>query len=554
MQLPKHLSETLSSILEQIEKGQIKIPQFQRNFVWTIQKSADLIDSIVKGYPIGTFIFWKTKEQLRSIRNLGGADLPETPDGESVYFVLDGQQRLASLYCCLKGLLVRRDKKEDNFAKIYIDLDADDDQPIVITDVSNKEEKTYIALVDLMRGGLKLLALFPEEYHEKIDTYKVRINSYPYPIVQLVDAPIAVATDVFTRLNVGGKPLTVFEIMVAKTFDAKRNFDLSKKYDKLMTKLELINYETISDSAILQTISLILKGTCERSVILDLDKNEFINVWKDVVCAIKTAADYFCSSYRIPVSKLLPYDALMVLFAYFFYKHKNKPTGAKSDYLKDFFWRCSLSNRYSSALLSTLAKDIKKIDNILDGQLPKYDWPIDHSPQFIKDNGEFRAKSSYIKAILCIYAYSQPKSFGDDAIVNVSNNWLRQANSKNYHHFFPKAYLKNLGIDDSDANHILNITIVDERLNKSDIGSKAPSRYMGKFKNENKNLSTTMKTHLIDDLDSFGIWEDDYDKFIDARANLLSREIQKRIIPQNGGVENQETFDNDTEEDPAGAE
>jgi hypothetical protein len=87
-----------------IEKGEIKIPQFQRDFVWSIQKSAALLDSVIKGYPIGTFIFWATKDRLRSVRDLGKIKLPEPKEGEVVSFVLDGQQRITSLFATLKGL------------------------------------------------------------------------------------------------------------------------------------------------------------------------------------------------------------------------------------------------------------------------------------------------------------------------------------------------------------------------------------------------------------------------------------------------------------------
>ena len=83
---------------KKLKKGQIKIPQFQRNFVWSVSDSAKLMDSIIKGYPIGTFIFWRTKEQLRSVRNLGNITLPNSEDGEYVDYVLDGQQRLTSLF------------------------------------------------------------------------------------------------------------------------------------------------------------------------------------------------------------------------------------------------------------------------------------------------------------------------------------------------------------------------------------------------------------------------------------------------------------------------
>ena len=104
MELPQPLSITYSSLIGDIEKGQIKIPQFQRDFVWDINKSAHLMDSIIKGYPIGTFIFWKTKERLRTVRNIGDISLPEPEEGDFVDFVLDGQQRLTSLFASVSTI------------------------------------------------------------------------------------------------------------------------------------------------------------------------------------------------------------------------------------------------------------------------------------------------------------------------------------------------------------------------------------------------------------------------------------------------------------------
>jgi len=137
--------------------------------------------------------------------------------------------------------------------------------------------------------------------------------------------------------------------------------------------------------------------------------------------------------------------------------------------------------------------------------------------------------------LLSIYAYHQPKSFIDGSIVHINNGWLKIANSKNYHHFFPKAYLeKNIDWEYKNfwINHILNITIVDDYLNKREIAAKAPSSYMKKFSRQNPDLALTMKTHLINDLDTFGVWDNNYDAFLNNRAKALSREIKKRIIVQ----------------------
>jgi len=379
--------------------------------------------------------------------------------------------------------------------------------------------------------------------------YKNRIESYQYSIIQIKDAPIDIATEIFTRINVGGKPLSLFEIMVAKTFDQDKKFDLSEKFNELIERLKPHNYETISDATVLQVISLIITKECKRQIILKLDKKKFIDTWDKAIDSIERTVEYFKGFYRIPVSQLLPYNALIVPFSYFFYHHIDKPTGDKQKYLQDFFWRCSLSGRYSSAVESKLAQDVKRIDNILKGKLPTYDWSINTSKDFIIENGWFSAGRSYIKAILSIYAYFQPKSFNDNSIVNISNYWLKQANSKNYHHFFPKAYLKKQNEEDFYINHILNITIVDDFLNKKEIGAKSPATYMKKFAKINVDLQNAMKSHLINNLDDFGVWNNDYESFFEERAKLVSKEIGKRIIKQKNDKKEQQELKDDYEED-----
>jgi len=99
---PENQTKKYDSLFLAIDGGTIKIPNFQRKFIWGKQQTAKLIDSIIKGFPIGTFIFWKTKEELRHYKNIGNVELPKTPKGESVLYVLDGQQRITSLYAVRK--------------------------------------------------------------------------------------------------------------------------------------------------------------------------------------------------------------------------------------------------------------------------------------------------------------------------------------------------------------------------------------------------------------------------------------------------------------------
>lgn len=531
MNQPEPQGLAFPALMADIEKGLIKVPQFQREFVWTKEKSAKLLDSIVKGYPVGTFILWKTKEALRVVRNIGKAKLPETPPGDFVNHVLDGQQRLTSLFASVKGLKVQREDRLDDFSEIYVDLLAQDEQDVVTLDVEKKDPKSIVKVHDLISADLTFLAAYPKEYHAKLSECKKRLETYTFSVVFIREAPIDVATDIFTRINVTGRPLSVFEIMVAKTYDAGREFDLAEKYEQLLEKLKDVDYETIPSAVILQAVSGVITKECSKKAILRLDKKRVIDEWPRILEAILASVDYFRGFYRIPVSKLLPYSSLLVPFAYFFYHHPDKPTGDMQRYLQDLFWRISLGGRFSTSVESRLAQEIKRVDSILGCKLPAYDYPVNTSAEFVDENGWFSSGRSYIKAILCLFAYHQPKSFIDNAIVCMSNDWLKQANSRNYHHFFPKAFLEKKGEEYWAINHIINITIVDDYLNKREIRDKAPSVYMSRFKKKNPELAEAMRTHLID-LDGFGIWDDDYEVFWKKRSRAIAKELAKRIIPQ----------------------
>lgn len=527
---PQNTSLNYNQLIYEIEKGTIKIPQFQREFIWSKKDSANLLDSIIKGYPIGTFILWKTKEKLRTIKNIGNVNLPEIPEGEFVNYVLDGQQRMTSLYVGIKGLTINHSlNKEVNYSEIYINLEAKEDEEIVTIDVKEENLNQYLSLLELIEGGLSLAKKYEEKYHKKIEDYINRFKTYSFPVITINEVPIEVATEIFTRINVGGKSLSVFEIMVAKTFDTDKNFDLSEKYDQLIERLSTRNYETIPNSTILQCVSVCLAKECTKNTILKLDKKKFIDVWDNVVDAIERAVEYFKLFYRIPVSQLLPYDGLLVPFTYFFFYHKDRPLDIKKKYLEDYFWRTVLNSRFSNSLETKLSQDIKRIDKILKNELPKYEMGIDLSFETLSANGHFSTGTAYIKGFLCLLSYQEPKSFKDNSIININNNWLKQANSKNYHHFFPKAYLNKKGEDYFFINHIANIVIVDDFLNKRVIRDKSPSQYMKEFI-ENSELITTMQTHLIPNLNEFGIWDDNFDIFYEKRLEIFSKELEKRLV------------------------
>jgi hypothetical protein len=532
---PKPDSKKYSDLISEIQKGIIKIPKFQREFVWSIDKTAGLLDSILKGYPIGTFILWQTSERINDIKNVGNLDIPDTPEGTKVQYVLDGQQRITSLFAAYLGAKIQKsgEKKITDYSNIFVNLDGDidvnDEQLITAEPIGEK----YLSLHDVLNFSYskakELSDRFSEEELETINSYSTAFKTYEFSTVVLRKEDIDSAIEVFTRINTGGQTLTLFEIMSAKTYDEQQKFDMQVKWGDLIKELKDIKYEGVSSTVILSLLSLVLSRTkeCKRKTILSLDKQLIIDNWDLGISAIKDSIDYFRTTYRIPVSQLLPYDSLLVPFAYFFYFKKDKPDADQRKYLEEFFWRMSLSFRYSSSSESRLAQDIKRIDSVLNNERPDYsDIKVDlDSPQALIDTN-FSAGNSYCKAILCLLAYQEPKAFQYNGTVILDNSWLNVANSKNYHHFFPKAYLKNKTL--LNSNSLINITFVSDQLNKRKIGAKAPSNYISEFHDENPDINKALNSHFIG-IDGFGIESDDYDTFLQSRAKLIYSELKSRI-------------------------
>ena len=532
---PKPDSKKYTDLISEIQKGQIKVPKFQRNFVWSVDKTAKLLDSILKSYPIGTFILWETNERLNDIKNIGNLELPPVPDDIKVQYVLDGQQRITSLYAAYLGAKIQKEgeKKITNYGEIYVDLDGDIDDNDNQIVVSEAPVGKYITLNEVLNFNDNLLEIkenYSDEHFKKIHQFSQTFSTYDFSTIVLRKEDIDSAIEVFTRINTGGQTLTLFEIMSAKTYDEEQNFDMEDRFQELLKELAESKYDTISSSVILSVLGLVLSKNkeCKRKVILQLDKQNIIDVWDDVISSLKNSIDYFRTVYRIPVSSILPYDSLLVPFIYFFYYQKDKPKGEQIKFLEEFFWRMSLSFRYSSSSESKLAQDIKRIDKILINERPEYDdiKVYMNSPKDLIDTN-FSAGSSYCKAVLCLLAYHEPKDFEDNGKVILDNSWLKVANSKNYHHFFPKAYLKKAGI--RNENSLINITLVAADLNKRKIRAKAPSIYVQDFWEVNEELPKSLKSHLIEDIDEFGILSDDYNIFLEKTAIAIYRELKNRI-------------------------
>ncbi|MBL0344426.1 DUF262 domain-containing protein [Candidatus Villigracilis affinis] len=321
---PQPQSKKYEVLFTGIDSGQVKIPMFQRDFVWGKEQSAKLIDSIIKGYPIGTFILWKTREELRSVRNIGNTWYLKHQKVMQSNIFWTGSRELHPFMLYVKELLLPGTVKKLITSKYQSTLNW----------TLMKVIKLFLSILLRIAYLFQCTSCLPEnncdefvknypQYLERIDEYRSRLLGYDFSTVVIEDYPIDIACDVFTRINTGGTELTLFEIMVAKSYDNARNFDLSIEYQKLIDNngsgkdLEDAGFETIPSSTVLQCLAACMVGQIRRKDILKIKKDKFIDTWPQMVSSLFHAVDFLRSYMRVPVSQLLPYNALVIPFTYF---------------------------------------------------------------------------------------------------------------------------------------------------------------------------------------------------------------------------------------------
>jgi len=289
-------------------------------------------------------------------------------------------------------------------------------------------------------------------------------------------------------------------------------------------------FETLPESIIMQCVAAITLRAVRSKDILKIRRETFIDQWEPMKASLFTAIDFIRSELRVPVSQLVPYPAIVVPLVYFFYASTDKkPNIEQVRLLEQFFYWAGLTERYGSGTESKLSEDFNKMDAILKGTMPTYaSTELSIAPQKIAETW-FSAGNGYCKAILCLLAYQQPKSFDTNGVVILDNSHLKIATSRNYHHFFPKAYLDS--VDKSkEPNLIANITLIDGYSNKHRIGKKAPSEYTGKFAKANEVLADTLQTHLVRDVEGYGVNADDYDLFIKRRSKAIALALNVKLL------------------------
>ncbi len=531
MNRPIHVPIKLLDIDRCISNGEYVIPDFQRDFVWDLEQSAKLLDSWIKGYPLGSFILWTTDETLCPIKEIGDFIFTKKDETQKSTYVLDGQQRITSIFAAIKGLKVKRKDYSDIVINLDVNLDNYDEEIVCVRDKA--ATYTYISFKDLYSQDFEVWLKYDESHREVIKKLHSDLLQFDFSTIKIENSSIEVATEIFTRLNTGGRKLSTFEIMTAKTYKFEE-FNLVDKAKELKDDLDYDFKEIVADSDILKMVALCVKKESSNKAQLALSRDEMISNFDDVKSALNKAISFCKTDIKIPVGKVMAYTPILYLLVYFFFEFNkthnlSSPSTQQSEWLVDYYWRCVLTERFARSTDAITAHDLKfVIDKILQNQEPEQNNISITVDGFI-EKGAFDKKSAYIKGMIGMLMSLGPKSLKKNSLVTFDEKWASKSDKNNYHHFFPQKMENQIWNNNEPVNNICNIILCDASTNQIDIGNKRPSQYIPEFEKINKELEGTLKSHLILDIEKFGVLEDNFDLFIKERAKTMIKEIVSRL-------------------------
>jgi hypothetical protein len=527
------------------------LPDFQRDFVWEPGATQELVVSIANNYPAGSILRVRDAKRVFASREFEGAP---TLDGQKhTFLVLDGQQRLTSLYQAFYGIGEHR---------YYLDLKelidgADFEEAIFHMRATTKwvkarehfdlQAKELILPLSVLKGGaggflqwlLQVTNPMPQdERTRKLDAL-TRINDqwiktiddYHFPVVTLSDTtePDALCT-IFETLNRTGVKLSVFELLTARFWP--QDINLRELWDTAREQHPVIDDFEVDPYYVLQAIALASRRapSCKRSDVLNMAAADIQGWWPKVIAGLSTGLDILRDDCKVVLPKWLPYQTMLVPLAAVLARSglpRTPEAGAQREKLKRWFWCAVFGQAYESAPNSQSAKDVVDLMTWLSGgSLPETVRAFRFDPKALRDVTP-RQRSIYRGAICLILGNGTgARDFHTQAVITGK---LMAEQGIDDHHIFPAKFLeKKKGVAAARVRDcVLNRTLIDRTTNQL-ISDRAPSQYMADIRNTpGFPFDAVLASHCLPTGVDAPFWTDDYDAFLAWREQRLWQEIQR---------------------------
>lgn len=572
---PKSLDTELSELMRDVTSGKAQLPEFQRSWTWDDGRIRGILASLSQGYPMGAIMRLEcgnenVKFKYRPIE--GVKNVAVAPD----YLILDGQQRLTSMYrttCSTDAVLTKTDKGKEIKRFYYLDmkkcLDDNEDRydaivPIpedrkvktdfdrkVLLDLSTKEleyENEMFPINIIFDGsaredwadGYKEYHEYGKEYMERYKKFRTEvietITGYKLPVITLGrETPREAVCKVFENVNTGGVALTVFELVTA-TF-ATYEFDLRKDWeecrDVIWGKNEPLNTDVmkgVDETAFLTTITLYTSffadtaTTCKKKDVLGLEFESYQVNKAAVLEGYKMARKFLFSQYVFRMRDL-PYTTQLIplaaICAVIGKSSFNLPQTQKI--LARWFWCGIMGEMYGGANETRFANDIEDVVAAIQGK---------ESQNRTINSSYFSAtrlmslqtrNSAAYKGIMALVYRESCRDFMKGTTMDIVKS---MDESPDIHHIFPEAYCTKQGYPKAKWNSIINKTPLLPESNRQ-IGGEAPSKYSQKIMKAAQIDETQLRLRVESHLVNYAAFiQDDFDTYFIDRAKAIMKVIE----------------------------
>ena len=362
MENPEPRSQYLNAVLRQVERTALRIPKFQRDFVWGQRDILDLLESIEKGYPIGSILTWRVERSDGYFAGFRTNPFPP-PDAALSAFevVLDGAQRLSSLYGCLRNpgagpqYVVSYDPRNQVF--LY-PAEARHAEPDLVPMDSLFDSRKFLDVQsrlsksdgsdELLRRALGLYSTFQE---------------YQIPIIALSNAALEDVVEVFRRVNSSGTPLSPVDFVRALTW--RGQFDLQETFDEFAERYQATPLEGVNEDFLIKCLAITSGLSLDARDVIRLktlaDRPGALN---DEVDAMRIALDKmgeFLLRFRVRAIDEVPYEVQrLVLFAIM-----HLDVEVPDERIETWFWRSTFAEEHQSrpdSYTSRLIRELRRGD------------------------------------------------------------------------------------------------------------------------------------------------------------------------------------------------
>jgi hypothetical protein len=509
----------LKELISGVKNGEIKIPQFQRKFVWKQEQALNFLDSIGSNYPVGSLLLWRTTSKLATERNLGEFKLPETDDLSPTDYVLDGQQRLTVIYSCFgaaendEGFQAAYDLETESFIK-RPDEHEPHIFPLRILYETTKLLNFRAGLISHPKG---------EKLQQNLDHCIEVITNYRIPVVTLKDLSVEEVCPNFERINSSGTPLSTYDLMVAATWSEQ--FDLNDETEIISDSLSPKGFGDIDGNTVLKCLAAVHHKGIKREQVLSLrtlKKEEIDQLVNTVKQALLQTVDLLSTEFKVYSWDFLPYEAYAIILCYVFAKRKALRTDDIKR-VKQWFWSSAFSERYRGASEHFISKDLEYIDayvvkstqpNVVFGALP--------SPEMLSDLS-FRSNNSRSRAFVLMLALRSPKNMTNGALIDTAEA-LSCYNKKQFHHIYPKAHLRR-NAQQGDPNTLVNICILCASENNM-LSDEDPNAYIPRLvRQHGHDASAVFMSNMLPDPNEVDYSSLSFEEFLQKRSYIIHAEM-----------------------------